>query len=190
MKPHAWQADPLADRLEVPQPVARLDRRPVPRGEHEIPLVQPHDRLPAIPDLACPMLAQRSDADLRERNRPLGQLGLGLDQHELAVDALQRPAHTQSPGVQVHVCPSQPQHLAAPQTGRDRHGVDGVQPILAQLVEHFGCWQLTHSTGSCHRLASALLAIGDQAYPPAAERHLYRASIAVSIPPLHASGHL
>jgi hypothetical protein len=79
--------------------------------------------------LPRPVLGEVTDGQLGHHHDADRCAGLGLNEPQLAADALERPANVKLPRVQVDIGPSQAEQLAPPQSGCQRQDVEGFEPF-------------------------------------------------------------
>src|ERR1017187_1381260 len=99
------------------------------RGEHEVLISPrlPHQRPLSV--LADAMLTQRAHCQRRKLNGPSAAGRLRFDEHELAVDCLERVADAEDACVEVDVLPAEPESLALAEPDSERDGKQCLQSI-------------------------------------------------------------
>jgi hypothetical protein len=135
MKPERGEARPLPQLVPAAVDIARLDRCADGGGKHEPVLTPCLPQRKASRVLPLPVLAQVADGQPGQDNCPPGGARLRLHDPQLAVGALQGPAHPKLPRVQIDILPAQGEQLAAAQPGRERQDVEGFQPFALDGAE-------------------------------------------------------
>ena len=127
--------------IEAPPEVARLDGRAVPGGEDQASINPAISRTVTVGVLLLLSDLQCGHAQIRQRQRGLGSLGLDLAADELVPDALELLSHVQLGCVEVDLIPGQAEYFAPAQAedeDQDEGGIKRFTRIPGRFEEPAG----------------------------------------------------